>query len=362
MAATAALRVGVAAAIAERDRRAARARLRRQRQFALLPGEQPAHGLRRMILSQLDLAIDLLGADNGAMPTADAVHETRKALKRLRTLVSLLETELGEQVATREQLLLREAGRRLAGARDAEVMVGTLEALQRAHTRKLARRRGVARLRQHLLAEREQATARLLGDHLARAQVLADLRAARERMYAWAPSERAGLAPVEPALQRLYRQGRRRYARARRRRKDRAVEMHQWRKRVKDLRYATEALTRRDPDVHARVNVTAIKALARGRKRSGKGAHSDLIPELAWRADALGELLGEEHDLFLLGQRVREGGGWGRGTQRALLKLIERRRKRLTKRVLRDGARLYGGSPKKLIARVRDAYAREAQM
>jgi hypothetical protein len=30
--------------------------------------------------------------------------------------------------------------------------------------------------------------------------------------------------------------------------------------------------------------------------------------------------------------------------------------------VLRDGARLYGVSPKKLIARVRDAYAREAQM
>jgi hypothetical protein len=150
VAATAALSVGLAVAIAERDRRAERARRTRDRRLSLLPGEPPVQGFRRMVLGQLDLAIELLAAENSSMPTADAVHETRKALKRLRTLVKLLEDELGAQATAREQAILRDAGRRLAGARDAEVMVSTLEALLKRHPRKLARRAGVSRLRGRL--------------------------------------------------------------------------------------------------------------------------------------------------------------------------------------------------------------------
>ena len=361
MAATAALRVGVAAAIAERDRRAVRSRRKRDRQFALLPAEQPARGLNRMVVGQLDLAIELLNADGRQMPTAEAVHETRKALKRLRTLVRLLEAELGHETAAREQIVLREAGRRLAGARDAEVMVLTLEQLQRRHRRKLAHRPGVARLRRRLVAERDEANARLLSDPALRAQVLTDLRAVRARMSDWEPTREAGLKHVTPGLTRLYAQGRRRHARVARRSRQRAMEMHRWRKRVKDLRYAAEALSRRDPGAEARANIAALRAHASGRNRSD--GRSELIPELARRADALGEMLGEEHDLFLLAQRVREDDeSYGRGTRRRLLKLIEQRRKRLTKRALRDGERLYRRRPKKLVARVRDAYAREAQL
>ena len=81
------------------------------------------------------------------------------------------------------------------------------------------------------------------------------------------------------------------------------------------------------------------------------------------RSDALGELLGQEHDLFLLAQRVRDGrGDCGRGTRRTLLKLIERRRERLRMRAVRDGARLYGRRPRKLLGRFRRAYAAEARM
>ncbi len=317
VAAAGVLRLGLAVAIAERDRRAARARRRDERQFALLPGEQPAPGLRRMVLGQLDLAIELLEADDGAMPTAESVHETRKALKRLRTLVRLLEDQLGEQAAAREQALLRDAGRRLAGARDAEVIVGTLEELLRQHPRKLARP-GAVRLHRRLLAEREQATTRLLGDQVVRAQVLADLRGARARMAAWAPTAEAGVAPLEPAFKRIYRQGRDRYLRASQGKGERAAAMHRWRKRVKDMRYAAEALGRPGPHPGAR----AAGARSGARKRAARRKR-DLIPRLARRADALGELLGEEHDLFLLAQRVRAGGGGcGRGTRRTLLKLI----------------------------------------
>ena len=110
-----------------------------------------------MALGQLDLAIELLSTARNGGPDEDAVHETRKALKRLRALVRLLEPELGAQAFARENAALRDAGRRLAGARDAEVMVGTLDALiaappaqagappRRAAAARAARRRARAR-------------------------------------------------------------------------------------------------------------------------------------------------------------------------------------------------------------------------
>ncbi len=131
LAATVAIGVGVALARAERDRRSVRAGRARDRQFALLPGEPLADGLRRMALGQLDLAIELLQGHGGEVPGAMTVHETRKALKRLRALVGLLEGELGEHVSTREDAVLRDAGLRLSGARDAEVLVSTLDDLVR---------------------------------------------------------------------------------------------------------------------------------------------------------------------------------------------------------------------------------------
>src|SRR6478735_7296873 len=74
-AATVAVGVGVAIARAEHERRAGMRRKAAERQFALLPGELPMHGLRRMALGQLDLAIELLGEG----PADErAVHETRK--------------------------------------------------------------------------------------------------------------------------------------------------------------------------------------------------------------------------------------------------------------------------------------------
>jgi CHAD domain-containing protein len=339
IAATAVLRMGVTVAIAERERRADRTRRARERQFSLLPGERAVEGLKRMALGQLDLAIELLSADNGAVPTHEAVHDTRKALKRLRTLMRLLEDELGKETAGRERTLLREAGRKLACARDAEVMVATLDDLLQRHHSKLAHRGGVRRLRVRLVQEREQAITDLLGDQLARSQVLLDLRGARARIDAWSPADRDAAA-IDRTMRRLYRRGRRRYRRASKGRGDRAAAMHAWRKSVKDLRYAAEALSRRE-----------------------SAGESGPNGKLARRADELGETLGVEHDLVVLARRVRaEGENLPRGSRRALLKLIDRRRKRMRRHALRDGASLYGPRPKKLARRVRRRYARESQM
>jgi hypothetical protein len=350
--------VGVGAALAktERERRASRAKRARDRQFALLDGEQPAEGLTRMALAQLDIAIELLAGQAGPKATERAVHETRKSLKRLRTLMRLLEGCVEEQALAHEQSAVRDAAKRLAGARDAEVMLDTLDALLERHPRKLARRKGARKLRRRLLEEREQTAARAR-EPLAREETLAQLRGVRARIEAWTPRGGQGIEAIEPGLERVYRQGRDRYRQVARGKGERTHAMHQWRKRVKDLRYAAEALGRVDPNAKR-----GGRALKRGHRNAAAEKHARRLRMLARRADELGELLGEEHDLAVLAERIRaqrkrdaHGQQIGRGARRTLLKLIARRRRRHRKRALRKGARLYASRPKKFMLRMRQA-------
>ncbi len=337
VAATLAVRVALALARSERERRSARQR-QRDRRLGLTPDEPLADGLKRMALGQVDLAIELLGGGvDGAAPDVKAVHETRKALKRLRALLRLLEHELTDKTFARENAALRDIAGRLSGARDAEVMLDTLDALIASHPRKLGRRRGVRKLRERLLAEHARLELLTLGDPATRAVVLGELHAFRGRVAAWNLSHGEGIQLVEADLAKLYRDGRRRYRRALHAKGAATVAMHEWRKRVKDLRYAAEMLERR---------------------RSGGRPRP-----LARRADALGELLGEDHDLAVFAERLRAGARrdaqepWrtGRRTRKKLLKLIARRRRKLRMRALRDGERLYRSTTKRFMRRIRHA-------
>ena len=352
LATTVAVRVGVALAKAGRERRLNRPPSP-QRRFGLLAGEGLAEGAQRMALAQVDIAIEHLSGDGGQLDE-HAVHEVRKALKRLRALVRALRDELGARAFARENDALRHIAGRLAGARDSEVMLATLQALIARHPGKLERRAGVAELQRHLEAERVRMERQTLGDHAMRAEVLTDLRALRARVSDWRLRERGGSALVEPGLRRIYRQGRVRYRRVARGKGERVRTMHEWRKRVKDLRYVAEMLQRSEPAAKGR----------RGRRRRRKRAANDAawLRRVARLADGLGEMLGEDHDLALLAELVRacgKGSGVriGRRTRKLLLKLIQQRRRELRKRSLRAGKRLFRRRPKRFVARVRAAYA-----
>jgi CHAD domain-containing protein len=115
------------------------------------------------------------------------VHDTRKALKRLRALLRLLEPELGARTRAREDNTLRQIGRSLSGARDAEVLLHTLDALIERHPRKLARRKDLRKFRRLLLMERQRMEQGTLSSSVARAHVLAELRAFRARLASWSP-------------------------------------------------------------------------------------------------------------------------------------------------------------------------------
>ena len=355
---TAAVRAGVAVAVAERARRAARAQREGERRFALRPDETPDQGLRRMALAQLDLAVEMLAMENGAVSPSEAIHEVRKALKRLRALLSLVSDQLGEEAVTRDRAVLRRVARRLAGSRDAEVMVGTLDDLVRRHP-ELAQRPAVGRLRQQVAAERDRAGQPAAESGPARTLSLSDLHLLRARVGQWHLQPAPGIAPLEPAVRRVYRRGARRYARAQAGGGDRAAAMHRWRKRVKELRYVAEALNRYQPPPRWQAAVSDVLPGVK-RRRTKQPRSATFMRRLARRADTLSELLGEEHDLVVLEARVRAELRGGRDGDKTLLKLIAKRRKRLRREALRRGKRLYRRSPRKLLRRMRTAYASQA--
>jgi CHAD domain-containing protein len=246
---------------------------------------------------------------------AELVHETRKTIKRMRALARLLRYELGERELKRVDGSLRTAGQRLSGARDAEVRLATLRKLRRRHPRALALE-GVARLGERLEREREQT-----GEPAPPPDVLADIAEMRRDLARWNLVEH-DFAALGSGLEQIYREGRRRYRRVKREHPPDPEHLHDWRKRVKALYYALDMLG--GPDAHG------------------------VVRRATRRADRLGDLLGEEHDLWMLYAYV-EGHAHDFGEDLAargkLLERIERRRARLRRRALELGARLYKRKP-----------------
>lgn len=329
--------LGVALGRAGRSRTLGTREQNGERDLGLAAAEPTGEGLRRMALEQIELALSCLPAE--ATPSEHAVHETRKAIKRLRALLRLLRADLGKATFKRENAALRDIAARLSGARDAEVMLGTLDALIERHPGKLRGRAGVRRLRRTLASERDRATRKTLAKRATIAQVRGDLLAFRARVELWPLKDVREGRLVAEGMSSIYAQGRERHERALRSAGRNTQAMHDWRKRVKSLRYAAEMLERQG------------EQQAKRAKRLGA---------MAARADDLGETLGEEHDLALLAQRVRaerrrssrKGRGIDGKSAKRLLRLIARRRRKLRKAALGDGERLYRRSPKRLRVRL----------
>jgi CHAD domain-containing protein len=276
-----------------------------------------------------------IGIDPDKRPEADSppagraklVHETRKAIKRMRALARLLRYELGEEEFKRVNGSLRDAGQRLSGARDADVRLATLRSLRARHPRALALE-GVDRLEQRLELEGEQASAPSPPNG-----VLEDIAAMRSDLARWNLVDHE-LGMLAPGVERIYREGRRRYTRVRDEQGSNAEHIHDWRKRVKSLYYALDMLGAKDM----------------------VGAHP-----AARRADRLGDLLGEEHDLWMFLAYVDQHAdifSEDAPARGKLVKRVKRRRKRLRKRALALGGQLYRRKPVGFTRRVARALSR----
>jgi len=286
------------------------------RAYRLGQAEFVPDGMRRIARGQLDAEIEeLAGQPNRRLD--EAVHETRKRLKRLRAALRLERSAIGAEIYRRENAAFRDLGKRLSAPRDAMVLIETLDELTDRFRDELPPD-ATGPLRARFEQMHERALTSLRRDEATIEAVRGELEAARERSAAWT-FDAEGFEALRPGLERIYRRGRRSMRAA-------ADEpsnecLHEWRKRSKDVWHAVQILRPADP------------------KRMKK---------LGQRAHRLSDLLGDDHDLAVLRAQVeRAGGSFEREASRtALLAVIDRRRLSLQSDAFKLGAKVYDAPPK----------------
>lgn len=95
--------------------------------YRLEPGEPTGEGLARIVGEEIDAARDDLGSEE--TDRHEAVHEARKRFKKIRAVLRLARGRLGDDLYSAENTWYRDAGRALSRVRDAQALVETAEEL-----------------------------------------------------------------------------------------------------------------------------------------------------------------------------------------------------------------------------------------
>ncbi|HTC43538.1 MAG TPA: CHAD domain-containing protein [Steroidobacteraceae bacterium] len=281
---------------------------------SLTVDSKPVHSLHEALLIML--------ADAGSFKNAggnESFHGARKEMKRIRAALRLLRPALGRRAYRWANARVRDAARPLTAVRDATALLQTLD--------KLTHRQEDAVLR----APKTDLHRRLLRNCRAQRRAITPqcLRQISERLDQTADRLRArvpkmpDLAAAHRGMRKVYRAGRKAYRLARRQPTTEAL--HEWRKQVKYLYNDVELMC---------------------------SAYRASLGNVGKRAQRLAALLGDDHDLAVLRQKVEEAEPGHGGP---LLTGIRRARRALQAEAFAVGRRIYKGSPRRFASRVRKA-------
>lgn len=273
-------------------------------------GEKVRPAVRRIASEQIGKAIKVVKNARRQGATRDgvdlAVHEARKRCKQVRALARLVQPCFdGYEDANAS---IRDAARVLAELRDATTVLETFDGLipEDEAERFDPVRRTLVRER----AERASDEDARLGEFVE------CMRDARDRAAKWKLGE-TGFDALGPGLAKAYRRCGSAMEAART--EPTTDNLHDWRKRVKYNRYHLRLL---------------------------RGLWEPVIEPLREEAKRLSDLLGEEHDLSVLGETLRrDSEGSHKDTIQELTERISEERQLRRAAAFELGARLYAQSP-----------------
>jgi CHAD domain-containing protein len=274
----------------------------------------PVHALHEALLVML--------AEAGSFKATggeDSFHRARRKMKRVRAALRLLRPALGRRAYQWANARVRDAATPLTAVRDATALLQTLDKLTRqqedadlgALMTDLHRQ-----LLRNCRAQRRAVTPQCLR------QITRDLAQTADHLRARVP-KMPDLAAVHRGIRRIYRAGRRAYRRARQHATTEAL--HEWRKQVQYLCHDLE-----------------LMCSARQARLGNAGK----------RAKRLAALLGDDHDLAVLRQKVVAAAEPHGG---ALLTRIRRARRALQAEAFAVGRRVYKSSPRRFASKMRKA-------
>lgn len=272
--------------------------------------ESTSKAVRRLGRERIEHALECL-QESGT----EAIHCARKDIKKVRAVVRLVRTQIRKKEFRRLTERLREAATQLAASRDAYIKAQTLRNLAGHFKGQLAPgalrhvRAGLRKCCEEEMERfRNEKTARVVERTLRRlAKILERVKVSGK-----------GWKALGPGVKTAYRQGRRAYRTVL---EDPSPEnFHEWRKRAKDLWYHVRLL---------------------------QPVWPEQMDAMADELGALGECLGDDHDLAVLRQDVQ-----ARSIRDAKARevetlngLIEERQRELRMAALTLGARFYAEKP-----------------
>ncbi len=277
--------------------------------------ELSAKGFRRIAREQIQRALTELGRTE---MTAANVHETRKVVKRLKSLLRLIRPALPEKMFRTRYQRISKIGAALAHSRDTHVMIETIGKLETRFGPESIR--VLQPLRPFLSRSRDATHERTDPLAIRRALATAIFESQKFEKIAF---NKKGFEALSAGVEETYRAGRRNLARAYKRPSDEAF--HELRKTVQ-WHWRQMALISRAWPEYFEVRIAAARQLA--------------------------ELLGDDHDLAVLEAGVRKLRTHLPENAGPIENLIILRKDELRKEALPYTERLFAERPKEFVRRI----------
>jgi CHAD domain-containing protein len=293
--------------------------------YQLENNETLSFGLKRIVLELIDKSVFNLAKGNGSFN--EDVHDTRKNFKKIRTVVRLIKSDIGEETFKQENIFYRDVGRTLSDLRDSTVLIHTFDKLLK--TDELEMANFDFSVFRNFLVEKHKTIRTAKSKKSAVINSLStDLLLARSRVFDW-PLSGDDFKLIKKNLQSIYEQGRKyMYAVF-----SEAVKenVHEWRKRVKDLWYSMRILSNLWPEIM-----------------------TPLVTLLGNLSDALGDA----NDLFLLKERIISNQSKFKDDQhtRELINFIDKRLIDLLRDARSIGRKIYSEDSKYFVGRMQNYF------
>ncbi|WP_052055307.1 CHAD domain-containing protein [Myxosarcina sp. GI1] len=292
--------------------------------YKLKEGESISTEIKRIISEQIDKATEELTVKIKD-DRDEAIHDARKRFKKIRAVIRLVRDDLDKKTYKKENACFRDAGRRLSGVRDAEVLSETLESLEK-HFQEYVNPEAFGDLEQILTEHYKLMSDRVFEQQDAVSEVVTDIKEAKERINNWSLDN--DWSVLGAGLKRIYQHG---YQDARGifNNQPTVENLHEWRKQVKYLWYHLKIL---------------------------HPVWSDLLEQWVKQSHQLADYLGDDHDLAVLGEFIDDRQEeLASNTEIAILSsLIDRRREQLQLSAQWLGQKIYVEKPKAFVGRLGD--------
>ena len=294
--------------------------------FQLILESPREEGIKKLIYDQISLARD---QTENQTDIHLAIHESRRTLKRIRAVLRLVRDEIGYSNYYRENILMRDLGRRLSGARDHQVLLRTFSSLEELYPASFSGSE-ISRIKQLVEEQTDLEIKHFMYDLGGFEQFKDDLVDALGRVDQYC-TIRNDFQAIENGLRRNYKQGRRLLKQIG---SDDHEIFHEFRKRSKYFLHHIQILRPLFP----RLMKAYVKSIQK-----------------------YSELLGETRDYYRLEMFLEEPGlqPIPADSRKKMTGKIRQLRNELMEKIFLDSSQIYAEKPGALVNRMRRYYCKD---